>query len=136
VAAFNSYVSDELKFSQDSPYKVLNEEIFKKWNFKHELPGYFNFPVVYPMVFVVGDLGQAMRENPSLKVLSANGYFDLATPFFGTERDLNHMELDQGIRGNLTLKYYPSGHMVYLNPEAHKAFRTDLAAFYDAASRP
>jgi carboxypeptidase C (cathepsin A) len=77
-----------------------------------------------------------MRENPRLKVLSANGYFDLATPFFGTERDLNHMGLDPSLRSNLLVRYYPSGHMVYLNPDALKAFRADLATFYDSASQP
>jgi carboxypeptidase C (cathepsin A) len=87
------------------------------------------------MVFVNADLAQAMRENTHLKVLSANGYFDLATPFFGTERDLNQMELDAPLRANLRFTYYPSGHMVYLNPEAHKALKADLDAFYDGATR-
>ena len=50
--------------------------------------------IPFPLAYVVDDLGQAMRMNTHLKVLSANGYFDLATPFFGTERDLYHMELD------------------------------------------
>lgn len=35
--------------------------------------------------YVAGDLADAMRKNPSLKVLSVNGLFDLATPFFITE---------------------------------------------------
>lgn len=136
VAAFNSYVAGELNWNQDGPYQVLNPEIIKNWDFKHTLPDYLNYPIPYPMVFVNADLGQAMRENPHLKVLSANGYFDLATPFLGTERDLNQMELEPSLRGNLSFKYYPSGHMVYLNPDAHKAFRADLAAFYDSASHP
>jgi carboxypeptidase C (cathepsin A) len=136
VAAFNSYVAGELNYSQDGPYAVLNPEIFKDWDFKHKLPEFLHFPIPYPMVFVNADLAQAMRENPHLKVLSANGLFDLATPFFGTERDLNQMELDPSLRANLSFTYYPSGHMVYLNPEAHKAFRADLAAFYESASHP
>ena len=40
---------------------------------------------------VAVDLADAMRKNPKLKVFSANGYFDLATPFFATEYDLCHM---------------------------------------------
>ena len=84
-------------------------EIFKSWDFENALPEFVRFPVTYPMAYLVDDLGQAMRENPHLKVLSANGYFDLATPFFGTKRDLNHMGLDSSLRDNLTLKYYPSG---------------------------
>lgn len=75
-----------------------------------------------------------MRENPGLKVLSANGYFDLATPFFETERDLNGANLDASLCGNLSFRYYPSGHMVYLFADARKAFRADLAKFYDGAA--
>ena len=29
------------------------------------------------------DLAAAMRGNPYLKVLSMNGWYDMATPFFG-----------------------------------------------------
>jgi hypothetical protein len=34
---------------------------------------------------VAGDLADAMRKNPRLRIFSANGLFDLATPFFITE---------------------------------------------------
>jgi carboxypeptidase C (cathepsin A) len=67
--------------------------------------------------------------------MSANGYFDLATPFFATEYDLSHMDIDAKLRGNLSFTYYPSGHMVYLNVDALKQFKQDLAAFYDSAAR-
>jgi carboxypeptidase C (cathepsin A) len=136
TAAFNSYLAEELNYAHDGPYLVSSTDFsYKDWDYRHKLPEYLRLQTPYPG-YVVDDLGQAMRENPHLKVLSANGYFDLATPFFGTERDLYHMELDASLRENLTFRYYPSGHMVYLNPEAHKAFRADLAAFYDAAAPP
>ena len=67
-------------------------------------------------------------------MLSANGYFDLATPLFTTERDLEGADLEPSLQGNVTFRYYASGHMVYLNPDARKAFRADLAAFYDSAA--
>jgi carboxypeptidase C (cathepsin A) len=137
TAAFNNYLVGELNYTHDTPYQVSSTEFsVKDWDFHHKLPEYMNFPLPYPFAFVINDLGQAMRENPHLKVLSANGLFDLATPFFGTERCLNHMGLDPSLRGNLTFAYYPSGHMVYLNPEAHKAFKADLAKFYDSATQP
>ncbi len=136
TAALNSYLLDELNYRHDTPYLVRSVDFsYKDWEFRHKLPEYLGEPVPYPG-FVGDDLAQAMRENPHLKVLSANGYFDLATPFFGTERDLHHMELDPSLRANLTIRYYQSGHMVYLNAEAHRAFRTDLAAFYDSAAPP
>jgi carboxypeptidase C (cathepsin A) len=137
AAAFNSYLADELNYSHDTPYQIFSTDFsYKNWDWKHKVPEFLHFPMPYPLVYVVADLGQAMRENPGLRVLSANGYFDLATPFFGTERDLNHMELAPALRDNLTFAYYPSGHMVYLNPDARKAFRADLGRFYDSVSRP
>ena len=76
------------------------------------------------------DLADAMRKNPKLKVFSANGLFDLATPFFLTEFDLNHMMVTPELQKNVEFGYYPAGHMVYLNVEALKDFKHDLAGFY------
>ena len=38
------------------------------------------------------------------------------------------------LRNNVTFTYYPSGHMVYLNVDALKQFKSDLAKFYDSAA--
>lgn len=130
TAAFNNYLEGTLKYASDAAYKTTNFDIIRAWDWKHEQPG-ARFPQRQP--YVAGDLARAMRENPKLQVLSANGYFDLATPFFATEYDLSHMQLDPSLRGNLEFRYYPSGHMVYLNVDALKQFKSDLDAFYDRA---
>ena len=39
---------------------------------------------------------------------------------------------DPTVRQNLTIKYYPSGHMVYLDGDSRTALKADLAAFYDS----
>ena len=137
TAAFNSYANDELNYTNDTPYVAAGGKVSPRiWNFEHKLPSYLDYSKPFPLPYVVDDLGQAMRENPHLKVLSANGYFDVATPFFNTERDLHSMQLDPTLRSNVTFTYYPSGHMVYLNPAARKEFRADLAKFYDIAAKP
>ena len=84
--------------------------------------------------YVAGDLADAMRKNPRLRVFSANGLFDLATPFFITEYDLAHIELEPKLRGNIEFGYYPSGHMIYLNVDALKQFKGDIAGFYARAA--
>jgi carboxypeptidase C (cathepsin A) len=101
------------------------------WDWKHKVQGQQR-PV--PLPIMIGDLGAAMRANPHLKVLAANGWFDLATPFFSTEYDLAHLDIDAKLRGNLSITYYPSGHMVYLNLDALKQFKSDLVKFYDDAA--
>ena len=83
--------------------------------------------------YVAGDLADAMRKNPRLRVFSLNGLFDLATPFSITEYDLAHIELEPRLRGNIEFAYYPSGHMIYLNVDALKQLRSDLEGFYSRA---
>lgn len=129
TAAFNDYIVRELNFTSDVPY-LTSANAITEWDWKHKLRGQQR-PV--PLPIMGSDLGDAMRANPHLKVLSANGYFDLATPFFATEYDLGHMDIDPKLRSNLSFTYYPSGHMVYLNLEALTQFKVDLAKFYDGA---
>ena len=79
------------------------------------------------------DLATVMRTNPHLKVLFLNGYYDLATPFYGTEFDVSHMLLEPELQRNVAFEYYPSGHMIYMHPEMLSRMRDDLAAWYRAA---
>ncbi|MFT3790899.1 MAG: peptidase S10 [Rudaea sp.] len=130
ISALNDYLTRDLKYASDVTYKVSAGSAIGDWDWKHALPG-SRYKAQLPVM--VPDLSAAMRTNPHLKVLSANGWFDLATPFFATEYDLAHMDIDPKLRGNLSFTYYPSGHMVYLNADALKQFKADLAKFYDGA---
>jgi carboxypeptidase C (cathepsin A) len=129
IASFQDYVVRELGYKTDMPYRVSAYGLDGfKWDFTHKAPGSPR-PQTSPDVAV--DLSAAMRTNPYLHVLSLNGYYDMATPFFGTEYDLKHMDLQPAQAQNLEFRYYPSGHMAYLNPDALHALHRDLAAFYD-----
>ena len=66
-------------------------------------------------------------------MFSANGWFDLATPFFGTEHDIAQMMLPPTIGANVSFGYYPAGHMVYLNVDALKEMHADLEGWYPTA---
>ena len=68
-----------------------------------------------------------------LKVLSANGFFDFVTPFYQTVIDLQKMPLvSPQVRQNLSARFYPSGHMVYLDGASRTALKADLARMYEA----
>ncbi|HWF01708.1 MAG TPA: peptidase S10 [Caulobacteraceae bacterium] len=135
VSAFHHYLTADLGFTTDMTYRPTYYSAGIQWDFKHQPPGGRSS---YSMnqADVALDLSAAMRENPSLKLYSLNGVYDLATPFFGTEYDLNHMQLPPGDRANVRFAYYPSGHMVYLNPDALHSMKADLARFYDEAAPP
>lgn len=82
---------------------------------------------------VASTLRKAMAQNPFLKVFVANGYFDLATPYFATRYTFNHMELDPSLQENVTMRYYQAGHMMYIHEPSLQRLKEDLAAFIRAA---
>ena len=127
VSDFSHYVRNDLNYKADRPYLGTNYGLVgAHWNFRR-----LDHRPVAPNV--AGDLRNALIKNPYLHVFAANGYYDLATPFYGTEYTLAHLGLPQALRPHITYGYYPSGHMVYLNGEARHAFKTDLARFYREA---
>lgn len=99
----------------------------QSWDFKHGLNA--------QILNVTPDLAQAMTYNPNLKVFSANGYFDFATPFFATVYALDHLYLAPALRRNITFGFYESGHMVYLHPASLARFHDDLERWYAEALR-
>jgi carboxypeptidase C (cathepsin A) len=135
VAALHDYLQRDLKYDTTDAYRPSADTI-SQWNWKHRPPSAPPGPGgEQAQPYVAADLASAIRKNPHLKVFSANGYFDLATPFFATEYDLDHMNLEPELRGNVQFGYYPSGHMIYLNVEALHKLRDDLAGFISDATK-
>ncbi len=97
------------------------------WDNRHRVGGQR-----YPIADVSEDLREVMTKNPYLRVFSANGYYDFATPFFETDYTLQHMGLDPSLEKNISYGYYESGHMIYLHQPALVQMKQDLAKFYDA----
>lgn len=125
--AFMDYYHNELGFGRD-----------KKYNFSaYSLPGFTWdwkrgggwFPT---SPSTVGDLREAIIKNPHMKVQVQNGYYDLATPFFGTEHTFSHMDLPEELQENIELTYYEAGHMFYTRIPDLEKFKEDVARFITA----
>lgn len=127
TTAVNQYLRVDLGYRTEMPYKTDDyDEIYgngSDWDNKHNGNVQTN---------VAPDLAKAMTFNPSLQIFSANGYFDFATPFFETMYALDHMGLDPSLEKNITYGFYQSGHMIYLNPQAHAQLHDDLERWYAA----
>ena len=77
----------------------------------HRMPGESGWVMTQPNV--LPDLAAAIAHQPTMKVLLGNGVYDLCTPFFQTEYDIDHLMLPKPLRRNVAFAYYPAGHMLY-----------------------
>jgi len=124
TATLNDYVRGELQYESDLPYEVLSFKTNEAWRFnEHE----------NKFVEVVETLRAAMAANPHLRVFVANGYFDLATPYFATEHTFHHLGLPDELTANVSMGYYEAGHMMYVHPDSLAKLKRDLAAFVRSA---
>lgn len=125
TAMFNQYVRTELGYKSDLEYYILGGGFgFLEWNWGSAVGG---FP----------DTAQALRDaferNPYMKLFVASGYYDLATPYFATQYTLDHMGLDAKEHANISLGYYPAGHMMYIRDESLAELKKDISAFMTGA---
>lgn len=123
MATFYEYVRNELKFESDLPYETLSGFVHP-WS-------YADFENQY--VNVAETLRAAMTHNPYLKIFVANGYYDLATPYFAAEYTFNHLGLDADLRKNISMEYYDAGHMMYIHIPSLRQMKKDLAQFIRSA---
>ncbi len=119
TAGFYDYVRRELQFEKDVPYEILNFQVWP-WSYASHENQYVN---------VAETLREAISINPHLQVYVGNGYYDLATPFFGTEYVFNHLGLDESLRGNIHMYYYEGGHMMYIHLPSLEQMKKDLKEF-------
>jgi carboxypeptidase C (cathepsin A) len=70
-----------------------------------------------------------MTRNPNLKVFVANGFYELATPYFATQYTFDHLGLDPSLSHNISMGYYEAGHMMYIQLASLMQLKEDLREF-------
>jgi carboxypeptidase C (cathepsin A) len=118
TAMFNDYVRQELKFDTEMSYPTSGD--VRPWSYDDFTNRYLN---------LADTLRSAMARNPFLKVFVANGYYDFATPFGGTEHTFAHIGFEPAYRDRIQLAYYDAGHMMYIRPSEQKKLKADIARF-------
>lgn len=117
------YLADELNYHTTEPYRATVGGLDHRWDWSHQSPAHEE-RVTSPAM--EDDLSVAMHEDPTMRVLSLNGYYDLGTPVLGTEHDLARMMLTPELKRNLVLRHYAAGHMVYLDATARAQAAQDI----------
>ena len=123
TAALNYYFASELNVKMDRPYLTSNGEIGQKWNWRTVPKGQYWEPTP---VSVSRKLAETMRRNPAMKVMVANGYYDLICPFFDAEFTFTRNGIQ---RDKIQMYYYEGGHMMYTHEPDFVKLSKDIRTF-------
>ncbi len=127
TSAVNQYLRDTLKYNPPIPYKADTYDLI-------EQDGLWSWQDGENDINVAPELAQTMSDNPKMRVFSANGYYDFATPWLATKYTLEHLNLSPELQRNISFGFYQSGHMIYLNQSALDDYHRDLERWYSEAT--
>ena len=123
TTGFNELVQSKLHYRNDLPYRTITPRVFP-WHFGTGGMGY---------LYVTDNLQQGMIRDPSMQVLVCSGYFDLATPFFGTIYSMDHLHLSKKLQSHIHMVFFRGGHMVYHPHDMLIRLRRDVSHLIDSA---
>jgi len=123
TAALNDYFARVLKVKMGRPYLTSNRAIGGKWNWRPVPEGAYWEP---SYVNVARSLGESMRRNKDLKVMVANGYYDLITPFLDAEYTFARHDIPME---RVKMTYYEGGHMMYNHRPDFERLVKDIREF-------
>lgn len=126
TAALHTEMRDTLAFETELPYRTLNREVAKEWNWASGIDGPQGF------ASALDALRRAFSLNPEMRVLVTHGVHDLVTPYFASAISLTQMALHPSLQDQLHLAVYPGGHMFYSRGLSRRRLQADARNLYAA----
>lgn len=123
-SATQVYFNEELKYPDTERYNALNLS---------GVNANFTFDAERPTRDPAGVIGEAMREQPQLRLFWAAGYYDITTPLSAGKYTLEHSGAPAD---RLTIAAFPTGHMVYEGDENLDRFVAALVEFIAGGPAP
>jgi len=112
--AVNRYLREELGYHTDLKYNIWGP--VRPWTTDANVR--------------VGEmLGDAMRQNPYMKVMIQGGYYDAATDYFSAQYTISHIQPGGELADRFRFRFYESGHMMYLRKADLANANNDLREF-------
>jgi carboxypeptidase C (cathepsin A) len=127
TSGVHHHLRDTLELETDLDYRLLSMEVNTAWKDASR------DHVFRKMSGAMDDLRYGMSLNEHMKVFVTHGYYDLVTPYFGSERLTKLMKLTPEQRKNLTIRHFEGGHMFYSWDTSRQAFTEAMESFYASA---
>jgi carboxypeptidase C (cathepsin A) len=125
TSTFNEYIRNELGYRSELEYLALGGGI-----------GHWDWECKNRYADTSDNLSHTFAKNPYMKLFVAEGQFDLATPPAAADYTIAHLGLTPALRKNISIRHYPTGHMIYLDDRAVVDLKHDVAEFMtDALKR-
>ena len=122
-AGINAQLRQHLGVDTPLEYELLSGEVNRHWKIK-------DARFIRQQIGSMDDLRYGMVLNPHMRVAISHGHFDMVTPYFSSNRIIQHMKLDESLQSNLHVSHYDGGHMFYSWDRSRKAFARDMQSFY------
>jgi carboxypeptidase C (cathepsin A) len=114
LEAMRAYLVEDLKVERPSPYLPLAPG---EWTYDLDNDAFLN-PAPH--------IGDAMRSNAAMRLFVASGYYDFSSPVASAAYNIGHAGIPMD---RATMKYYETGHMMYVSPEARHTLLRDIRDF-------
>lgn len=120
IAQFNDYLARKLKYSAEQNYLAFSDAN-TYWNMSGDSQA--------RSVNVLPVLARTMKMNPAMRIMVIGGFYDIATPYFTAEYEMNHLPVSPALRKNIVFRWYETGHMPYVDESSLEKIHADIGAF-------
>jgi carboxypeptidase C (cathepsin A) len=123
TAAVNRQLRSEIGVRTDREYRLLSFEVNEAW--KEDTKRHF----FAPPEGATDSFRYGMALNPHLRAFLTHGRYDMATPYFASDRLRNLMRFDPDTAARLTVRHFEGGHMFYAREESRRGFTAAISGF-------
>jgi carboxypeptidase C (cathepsin A) len=127
TAAVNRQLRSGIGVRTDREYRLLSLEVNQAW--KEDTKRHF----FAPPEGATDSFRYGMALNPHMRAFLTHGRYDMATPYYASDRLRNLMRFDPDTAGRLTVRHFEGGHMFYAWEESRHAFAAAIAEFFAGA---
>lgn len=123
-AATRQLLTGSLRVPLDIPYRMYSRDVASRFVLG---PAATYGRNGYPQSLTA--LQAAAVKNPAFRILSLQGLYDLAAPYWSTEHGLDQLLAAESFAAQITQVRLPGGHMSYADEVARKRIGTALTEF-------